>query len=423
MRSTMSFRATREVLVRVAPRSRAARHGQRSASPDEFVAVSGSDPEYAIRLLLGPIRPPAPIRRPRAAQYGAGVQQALASAWTAASGRRGKRPVPSLPGLIPALERHGHLRLSDAARQQVPALSPATADRLLRPLRRPHGLTTTRPGRLLEQHLPVRTFTGWTDVATTWTGCLPLPHRTQHGVGHALRRRVHQGRAAGLRRDRTAHVHPRAGGQQERPVLGGAEGRRGGPATGRLRPLRRRARLPPVGRAVPRRLSGPLGVGVASAPHRPECSRSSIEWTSPARQDSPWTLAIADWTVPLFDATSSSVSDNLAPRNRATTYIGREAAGHRLGRNVPCGSGQLPLARRSCGVGTLAAAVRALFAPSPPARPGQGHVYGAWAGRTGRRGWSGRRPSLRLCSGRSSSSVSRPPRPGECTAACRNRPC
>ena len=34
---------------------------------DEFVAVTGYDRKYAIRLLLGPIRPPAPIRRPRGA--------------------------------------------------------------------------------------------------------------------------------------------------------------------------------------------------------------------------------------------------------------------------------------------------------------------------------------------------------------------
>ena len=73
----MSFRAKRELLVQVAPRYRAARHGQRSVILDEFVAVTGYDRKYAIRLLLGPIRPPAPIRRPRAAHYGLEVQEAL----------------------------------------------------------------------------------------------------------------------------------------------------------------------------------------------------------------------------------------------------------------------------------------------------------------------------------------------------------
>jgi hypothetical protein len=216
--STMSFRAKRELLVQVAPRYRAARHGQRSVILDEFVAVTGYDRKYAIRVLLGPIHPFVPIRRPRAAHYGVEVQQALASAWLAANGICAKRLVPFLAELIPTLERHGHLILTDEVREQVLALSSATADRLLRPLRHPHGLTTTKPGRLLKKQIPIRTFTEWndvkpgfleadlvahcggslegaflytltlTDVATTWTECLPLLHRTQHGVVHALQR-------------------------------------------------------------------------------------------------------------------------------------------------------------------------------------------------------------------------------------------
>ena len=214
----MSFRAKRELLVQVAPRYRAARHGQRSAILDEFIAVTGYDRKYAIRVLLGPIQPPAPIRRPRRAYYGREVQEALASAWLAANGICAKRLVPFLVELIPTLERHGHLSLTDEVREQVLALSSATADRLLRPLRHPHGLTTTKPGRLLKKQIPIRTFTEWndvqpgflegdlvahcggslegaflytftlTDVATTWTECLPLLHRTQHGVVHALQR-------------------------------------------------------------------------------------------------------------------------------------------------------------------------------------------------------------------------------------------
>ena len=90
----MSFGAKRELLVQVAPRYRAARRGQRSIILDEFVAVTGYDRKYAIRLLLGPIRPPEPIRRPRAAQHGCEVQQALTTAWTAANGICGKRLVP-----------------------------------------------------------------------------------------------------------------------------------------------------------------------------------------------------------------------------------------------------------------------------------------------------------------------------------------
>src|SRR5713101_5044468 len=87
----MSFRAKRELLVQVAPRYLAARHGQRSVILDEFVAVTGYERKYAIRLLLGPIRPPEPIRRSRTGHYGAALQQALATAWSAANGICAKR--------------------------------------------------------------------------------------------------------------------------------------------------------------------------------------------------------------------------------------------------------------------------------------------------------------------------------------------
>ncbi len=212
----MSFRGKRELLVQVAPRYSSARHGQRSVILDEFVAVTGYDRKYAIRLLLGPIRPPAPIRRPRAAHYGSGVQQALSVVWSAANGICAKRLVPFLPELVATLERHGHLIITNEVRAQLLELSPATVDRLLRPLRQPHGLSTTKPGRLLKHQIPVRTFAEWTDVkpgflegdlvahcggttdgaflytftltdiATTWTECLALLHRSQHGVVHAL---------------------------------------------------------------------------------------------------------------------------------------------------------------------------------------------------------------------------------------------
>jgi hypothetical protein len=66
--------------------------------------------------------------------------------------------------LIPTLERHGHLSLADEVREQVLALGSATADRLLRPLRHPHGLTTKKPGRLLKKQISIRTITEWTDV-------------------------------------------------------------------------------------------------------------------------------------------------------------------------------------------------------------------------------------------------------------------
>jgi hypothetical protein len=167
--------------------------------------------------LTGLIREPAPIQRPRAPRYDAAVRDALAIAWEATNRLCGKRLVPFLPELVPSLERHGHLVLTEEVRARLLRLSPATADRLLRPLRQPaRGVSTTKRGTLLKHQVPVRTFAQWddvrpgfleadsvahcggsiegaylhtltlTDVATGWTECLALLHRTQHAVLQAL---------------------------------------------------------------------------------------------------------------------------------------------------------------------------------------------------------------------------------------------
>ncbi len=213
----MSFQAKRELLAQTGPRYHAAPRQQKRAILDEFVAATGYARKYAIRLLGQPSVPPsAPITRPRARIYGPDVVEALTVAWAAVNDVCTKRFVPFLPELVAALERHGHLALSDEVRAQLLTLSAATADRLLRPLReraRPRGIGTTKVGTLLKHKVPIRTFAEWddvrpglmeadlvahcgtraegpylsslvlTDVATGWTECLPL---LRHGYDDVL---------------------------------------------------------------------------------------------------------------------------------------------------------------------------------------------------------------------------------------------
>lgn len=216
----MSYRAKRELLAQTAPRYHEAGHKQKSVILDEFVAATGYVRKYAIRLLSRPVVAPRPaITRPRERRYGPEIQAALRVAWEAANCICAKRLVPFLPELVPHLERHGHLKLADQLRDQLLAISPATADRLLTPIRRDpslRGISTTKAGKLLKHQVPVRTFTDWddakpgffevdlvahcggsaegtylytlvlTDVATGWTECLPLLNRGQHAVFRAM---------------------------------------------------------------------------------------------------------------------------------------------------------------------------------------------------------------------------------------------
>lgn len=79
---------------------------------------------------------PGPIQRPRERRYGAEVQDALRISWQAANYIGSKRLAPFLEELVPALEKHGYLGLSEEVRNQLLSISPATIDRILRPLRK-----------------------------------------------------------------------------------------------------------------------------------------------------------------------------------------------------------------------------------------------------------------------------------------------
>jgi hypothetical protein len=217
----MSFQAKRELLAQVAPRYRKARGGQKSRILDEFLAATGYQRKYAIRLLRQPPPFSPAMKRPRARRYGPPVQDALKIAWAAANFICSKRLVPFLPEVVPVLERHGHLQLEDEVRGQLLPMSVSTAERLLAAIRRqeqPHGRSTTKSGVLLKRQIPVRTFNDWnetqpgffegdlvahcgwsiegeflntlvlTDVATGWTKCLALLHRSQAAVVQALDR-------------------------------------------------------------------------------------------------------------------------------------------------------------------------------------------------------------------------------------------
>src|SRR5439155_922247 len=80
---------------------------------------TGYTRKYAIRLLSQPVEAdsPAAIHRPRAPRYGAEVAEALHLAWVTLNEICSKRLVPFLPELIPRLEQHGHLTLTEASEE------------------------------------------------------------------------------------------------------------------------------------------------------------------------------------------------------------------------------------------------------------------------------------------------------------------
>ena len=221
MREGMSLQTRRELLQHMLPQYRGASTvKKKSKLLDAFTAATGYNRKYAMGLLNHAQVEQSTPQRPRPRRYGPEVQHALFLVWHAANRICAKRLIPFLPTLVEALERHEHLHLTEECRSQLLSMSAATADRLLRSQRTLglRGLSTTRAGTLLKQQIPIRTFEEWketrpgfleadlvahcgadieggylytltlTDIATGWTECLPLLHRSQEAVVAALQR-------------------------------------------------------------------------------------------------------------------------------------------------------------------------------------------------------------------------------------------
>jgi hypothetical protein len=163
---SLSYQARRELLQQMAPQYREASPSQKRTLPDAFVATTGYVRKYAMWLLNHAEEVQQTLHRPRLRQYGPEVQHALFLVWHAANRICAKRLIPFLPTLIEALERHEHLHLSEACRNQLLSMRAATADPLLRSQRilGLRGISTTLAGTLLKQQIPIRTFEEWNET-------------------------------------------------------------------------------------------------------------------------------------------------------------------------------------------------------------------------------------------------------------------
>ena len=187
----------------------------------EFIASTGYHPKYALHLLNveHSALPKRPQTRNRSGVYDDAARQALIVLWEASDRVCGKRLQPLLRILLPALERHGHLKLDEAVRTKVLTMSAATIDRCLRtPRDATHTKKTRRVTPEIRRRVPVRTFADWkeplpgsmemdlvahcgemnkgsyvnslvlTDIASGWTECAPLVVRDSGLLIEALER-------------------------------------------------------------------------------------------------------------------------------------------------------------------------------------------------------------------------------------------
>ena len=133
---------------------------------NEFVATTGMHRKAVIRLLNRRDRSRGKKRGGRPRLYGLEARAALKVAWEATDRLCSKRFHPFLPELVGILKRTSELSVTKETEGQLYRMSPSTIDRILRRWRgrgRHRGLSITKPGTLLKNAIPVRTFSDWNE--------------------------------------------------------------------------------------------------------------------------------------------------------------------------------------------------------------------------------------------------------------------
>ena len=203
-------------------RYRKASRKERSTILDEFVKTTGYHRKHAIALLNGRRRrSQGPIKRPRRAVYGVEEARTLIILSQLFDHINSKRLRKALDTELQGLYESGFLRVNSECYEKLKRVSPATIDRLLAGRRRQpgRGRSFTKPGTLLKDQIPIRTWADWTedrpgfcemdlvdhsggriirgadhawtlcftDVKTAWTECLAVRNKAQVHVFAAIK--------------------------------------------------------------------------------------------------------------------------------------------------------------------------------------------------------------------------------------------
>jgi hypothetical protein len=188
---------------------------------DEFAKATGYHRKSAIRALNGQGDTKQTGKRGRPRKYQSMIASELKYLWEITDHLCSKRLHPFLPELLDVLKRNGRHAISNETDTKLRTISPSTMDRLLRICHQKGGrsrFSTTKPGTLLKNSIPIRTYADWkenspgffeadtvahcgdsvegfflytlsmVDVATGWIECMGTWGKGQHRIRQGIHR-------------------------------------------------------------------------------------------------------------------------------------------------------------------------------------------------------------------------------------------
>lgn len=180
----LTMKEKRAVTREVAKRYQGARKKEKGKILDEFVQTVGYTRCYASyilknwgrklvlmakdgkRIILIEDNRRKKVKRQKERVYNQKVFTALRKIWYIEDFICGKRLAPYLKHIVPVLERYEEIVLDYETREKLLNISASTIDRLLASERkklRIKGKARTKPGTLLKNQIPIRTFADWNE--------------------------------------------------------------------------------------------------------------------------------------------------------------------------------------------------------------------------------------------------------------------
>jgi len=183
---TMSQR--RAVTKAIATRYKRAGKTAKGVILDELCATTGWHRNHARKALAAALRPRivSPARKPRTPTYDSDTVVALRFCWAVLGAPTGKRLAPMMGELVPTLRRFEELTIADQTAAALVVMSAATMDRRLAGDRAKlalKGRSHTKPGSLLKDQIPIRTWAQWDDAVPGFVEIDLVGHEGGNAVG------------------------------------------------------------------------------------------------------------------------------------------------------------------------------------------------------------------------------------------------